>query len=81
MREGILRFNWKADCYEIMFDDGGVSMGLSCGEPFDINIGGTWIQTRFAFNWISEDWYLVGVDEDYWSEGQRVRNCPWEGDM
>ena len=34
--------------------------GLHCGQTFEVLLNGQWTPTRIE---MSEDWYLVGVDE------------------
>lgn len=73
MRQGTLSYDFGSERYEIAFDDGGQRVELHCGDTFQIRVDGEWKSTRIEFDWETEDWYLVGVNDDDWSTGSTVR--------
>lgn len=73
MREGTLSFNFGLDRYEIAFDEGGRRKELHCGDTLEVQVKGEWRPTRVEFGGDEDDWYFVGIKNDDWSAGSRVR--------
>jgi hypothetical protein len=74
MNLGTLSYDFGSERYEIAFDKGGARRDLHCGDPFEIQVHGKWIKTRIEYSWDKDDWYLVGVKDDDWSAGAKVRS-------
>ena len=47
--------------------------GLHCGECFQVEINGMWVDTRVEYSHEHDDWYLIGVGKDISLVGLRVR--------
>jgi hypothetical protein len=73
MKEGTLIYAYDSGRYEIAFGNGGGSCELHCGDTFELLEDGAWIPTRIEYSWDQEDWYMIGVNDDDWSIGSKVR--------
>ena len=56
--EGRLGFNCDNDRYGLLVSDLWENNGFHCGQTFQVNVDGEWVDTRMEMRFPNE-WYLV----------------------
>jgi hypothetical protein len=72
MKNGIIDYDFESERFSLNFEDG-ESYELHCGNTFQINVGTEWKSTRIEYDHSDRGWYLVGIKDDDWSVGSKIK--------
>lgn len=71
LQDGFFHYNQESDRFFIAGKD---IIDLHCGQCFQIELDGTFTDTRIEMNPTTDNWYLVGIKKDIFDLiGSRVK--------